>query len=181
VTSNKVLILLDADVIIHLFKADKISLLSDLYAGRIRMLDIVLSELRNNRTIRSVVDNLFTYKQAEEIKFPTTSNPTLLREYISLKKDIKGDGERASLLYCKHHNHIIASSNTKDIVPFCTEHSIAYLTTLDIFSVAIHRKLMTNEEANTSIKKITSAGSFLLCGTIEEYMEAYFKEEKVLY
>jgi alanine dehydrogenase len=37
--SSKVLILLDSDVVIHLFKAEKISLLNELFPGRIRMLD----------------------------------------------------------------------------------------------------------------------------------------------
>jgi hypothetical protein len=144
--NEQVLILLDADVIIHLFKADRISILNELYKGRLRMLDIVLNELRENRTIRPYVDNLFNFKQVEEIAFPTTSNPTLLNEYISLKKNIPGNGERACLLYCKYNNHIIASSNTKDILPFCQEHSIAYLTTLDIHTFAVHRGLLSKKK-----------------------------------
>jgi hypothetical protein len=180
--SNKVLILLDADVVIHLLKADKISLLNELYPGRLRMLDIVLSELRNNRTINSVIDNLFIFKQVEELKFPTTSNPALLTEYILTKKQISGDGERACLLYCKHYQHIIASSNTKDIVPFCKEHSLAYLTTLDILSVAVRRNKITSDEANLCIQKITHKGeSYLSCNDINIYMNNHFDESKLQY
>lgn len=43
----------------------------------------------------------------------------IIEQFLSLKKSIKGDGERASLIYCKYHSDIIASSNTKDIKPFC--------------------------------------------------------------
>ncbi len=113
--SKEVLILLDADVVIHFFKADKVSLLNELFPRRLRMLDIVLDELRNNRTVSPVVDNLFVLKQVEEIRFPTHQ---LLKEFAALKTTILGKGERACLLYCKHHQHIIASSNTSDIVPF---------------------------------------------------------------
>lgn len=93
--NNRVLILLDSDVVIHLFKADKVSLLNELFPGRVRMLDIVLDELLKNRTIRNVIENLFTYKQVEEIKFSTTSNPKLLQEFVVLGSTINGVGERA--------------------------------------------------------------------------------------
>jgi len=181
-SNNQVLILLDADVTIHLYKADKISLLNELFPDRLRMLDIVLSELLNNPTMRDVVENLFRFKQIKEITFPTTSNPNLFKEYISLKNTIKGPGERACLLYCKYHQHIIASSNTKDIKPYCEEHSIAYLTTLDILVIAIHRGLLTNQEANECIEKITFNNlSFLCCKTIEEHKAKHFDSLKLLY
>jgi predicted nucleic acid-binding protein len=180
--SKKVLILLDADVVIHLLKADKISLLNELYPGRLRMLDVVLSELRNNRTINSVIDNLFIFKQVEELTFPTTSNPTLFREYLSTKNQINGDGERACLLYCKHHQHIIASSNTTDIVPFCKEHSLAYLTTLDILSVAVHKNKITRDEANSCIQKVIFKGeSYLPHHDINKYINNHFDTNKVQY
>ncbi len=41
-TGRQVLILLDADVLIHFAYADKISLLNKLFPGRLRMLDMVL-------------------------------------------------------------------------------------------------------------------------------------------
>lgn len=180
--SSKVLILLDSDVVIHLFKADKISLLNELYPGRVRMLDIVLEELLKNRTMRDVVENLFRYKQVEEIKFPTTSNQTLLHEFIGLKSTIKGTGERACLVYCKHYHNIIASSNTTDIVPYCNAYDIAFLTTLDVFSVAMERNLLSETEINTLIKKITRNNeSYLCCKTIAEHRNLHFDRQKLLY
>jgi len=77
--SEKVLILLDADVVIHLFKAERISLLKELYSGRLRMLDVVHNELLNNRTVNKVIENLFLFKHVEEIIFPTISNPPLFQ------------------------------------------------------------------------------------------------------
>lgn len=175
---SKVLILLDSDVVIHLFKADKITLLNDLYPKRIRMLDIVCSELLKNKTVSGFVQNLFQLKQVEEIIFPLP----LFNEFKQLKSKMNGEGERACLVYCKHHAHIIASSNTSDIVPYCIEHSIAYLTTLDLFSVAINRGLMTDTEANELIKIITfNDGSYLCCKTIENHLNKHFNSEKLLY
>jgi hypothetical protein len=181
ITSEKVLILLDADVVIHLFKADKLSLLDELYKGRLRMLDIVLAELLHNRTINKVVENLFRFKQIEEITFPTISNPAMFSEYVKLKSAIRGDGERACLLYCKYFKQIIASSNTSDIVPFCEENDIAYLTTLDIFTVAIERGKISKKDVTNCIKMIFDKGSYLCCNSIEEHGKKHFKKEKLLY
>jgi hypothetical protein len=181
-SNNQVLILLDADVTIHLFKADKISLLNILYPDRVRMLDIVLSELLKSPTMRSEVENLFRFKQIEEITFPTSSNPQLLKEYISLRNIIKGPGERACLLCCKYYQHIIASSNTKDIKPYCKEHSIAYLTTLDILVISIYKGILTNQEVNECIKKITFNDlSYLCCRTIDEHKAKHFDSIKLGY
>lgn len=177
-TNSKVLILVDADVIIHLYKADKISLLNDLYQSRVRIIDIVLSELLSNLTINKVVENLFRFKQIEEIKFPQS----LYIEFNKIKDIVKGKGERATLIYCKHNYDIIASSNTKDIVPYCKENSMSFITTLDIFTIAIERKLMNETEANLCISKITKNNeSYVCCKTIEDHRKFHFNKEKLLY
>lgn len=172
---NKVKILIDADVMIHLFKADKISILNLLFPGRLIMLDVVLNELRSNRTINSSLSGIFTFSGIEEVMFPTSTNKALLFEFIQLKKDIGGAGESATLLYCKYNSHIIASSNTKDIVPYCTANGMSYLTTLDIFAIAIQRGIMTETEVNACITKIThNNDSHLCCSTISEHLTNHF-------
>ncbi len=176
--SNKVLILLDADVIIHLYKAEKLSLLNELYKGRLRVLDVVLTELNNNPTINKSFSTYFSLLQLEEIIFPLS----LLQEYINLKKNIKGTGESACLIFCKHNNHIIASSNTTDILPYCKEHSIAFLTTLDILTIAVKKGKMAMLEANELIKKITHKDeSRVCCKTLEEHIKKHFDNNKLQY
>lgn len=175
-------ILIDADVLIHLFKADRISLLNELYPKRVFMLDVVLSELKENRTIRTNIDSILLFSKIQEIQFPTTSNPKLFQEFLALKKEIKGDGESACLIYCKHYSDIIASSNTKDIKPYCDKHSIAYLTTLDLFCVAIAKGLMSDSQANQLIAKITyNQESHLCCRSIEEHRRVHFDPVKTSY
>ena len=168
---NKVKILIDADVMIHLFKAEKISILNQLFPGRLIMLDIVLNELRSNRTINASLSSIFMFSGIEEVMFPTSSNKALLLEFIQLKKQIGGAGESATLLYCKHNSHIIASSNTKDIVPYCAANGMSYLTTLDIFAIAINKGLMTEAEVNACMTKIThNNDSHLCCSTISQHI-----------
>lgn len=172
---NKVKILLDADVLIHLFKADKISLLQELFPKRLVMLDVVLNELRSNTHINKSLDSIFIFSGIEEIAFPTSSNKNLLVEFIQLKKKIGGSGECATLLYCKYNSHIIASSNTKDIIPYCATHAISYITTLDIFAIAIHKSFMTIDEVNACIVKITlNNSSHLCCKTIQNHIQHHF-------
>ena len=69
--SKAVLILIDSDVLIHLFKADKISLLNELFPKRLRMLDIVLNELRNSRTIREKIDSIFLFSGIQKVTLPS--------------------------------------------------------------------------------------------------------------
>lgn len=55
--SKTAYILLDAEVIIHFYKADRLSLLQELYKGRLLVLDFVLEELLRNKTIAPYVEN----------------------------------------------------------------------------------------------------------------------------
>ncbi|MCF8219724.1 MAG: hypothetical protein K9J21_12195 [Bacteroidales bacterium] len=175
---RQVLILLDADVLNHFAHADKISLLNQLFPDRLRMLDMVLDELRSNQHISAKLDMIFTLSGIKEIAFPTNE---LLPEYINLKKEIMGKGESACLVYCKNYQHIIASSNTSDTLDYCRQHDIAYLTTLDIFCIASHRKILTTSEINRLIKLIQSKGSHLCCNTIQEHQKKHFDSNMLNY
>lgn len=62
--------------------------------------------------MRNNIDSILLFSGIQEIPFPTSSNPKLFQEFLALKKQIKGEGESACLVYCKHHSEIIASSNT---------------------------------------------------------------------
>jgi hypothetical protein len=179
--NNETLILLDADVVIHFFHCNKVSIFNILFKGRIRILDVVLTELRANRSIRDVINNLIIYKQAVEIEFPNTSNEEMFREFVSLKSKIQGTGERACLVYCKYSQNIIASSNTKDIVPYCEANNVAYLTTLDFFCIAVERDILTEKEADADIATIFAKGSFLKCKSVAEYRKHHFDRLKLLY
>lgn len=179
--NNEVLILLDADVVIHFFKAERLSLLFELYPQRLCMLDVVLKELQKNPTIKANVENLFTFKHVKEIEFTTGSSKEIFLEYNQLKKSGKGDGESATMIYCKHHAHIIASSNTRDIKAFCETYSVAYLTTLDILCVAVHKGKISEKEADAIIQQILHKGSKLSDNNLLVYRNNKFNQEKLMY
>ncbi len=177
--SEKVLILLDADVVIHLFKAGLVSLLQALFPNRIAILDIVLNELRNNRTVSSFVDNLFVFSPIQEIAFPMKDSK-ILAEFAILSTSL-GKGEAATLIFCKYNQHIIASSNTSEIKPYCEKNSMAYLTTLDLLVIAVHKSVLSETEANVAIKEILSKDSFLICNNLVTYQKQYFDKSKLMY
>jgi predicted nucleic acid-binding protein len=180
-SSKSVLILLDADVIIHFFKADKISLLQELFPKRLIMLDKVKEELFNNRTIQKVVENLFTFKVVEELPFPT-GNKEIMLEYKRITADPKlGKGESACMAVCRFQQHIIASSNTRDIKPYCEEFGLSYLTTLDILSIAVIKKKLSHAEGQKCIDLILSNNSKLKSNNLENYMSKEFDRAKANY
>ena len=96
--SKIVYILLDADVIIHFYKADRLSVLQELYKGRLLVLDFVLEELMRNKSIAPYVENFLRFKVIEEYKFPS-QDEQILKEYASLSKT-KGKGESACMAVC---------------------------------------------------------------------------------
>ena len=180
-TGNKVLILLDADVVIHFFKADRPSLPHELFPERLAMLDTVKNELFNNRTIRDVAENLFTFRQVVEIAFPTSDKEIML-EFKRLNSEMKkGKGESACMAVCRYQKHIIASSNTKDIKPYCEEFQLAYLTTLDFLCIAIIKKKITLEEGQVCVDMIKQNGSRLYTYNLKEYLEKEFDRAKINY
>jgi predicted nucleic acid-binding protein len=177
--AKKVYILLDADVVIHFYKADRLSVLQTLYSGRLLILDIVLEELLRSKTIAPYVENFLTYKVIEEFKFPTL-NSDVVKEYATLSKT-RGKGESACMAVCRFLHHIIASSNLKDIKPYCEQHIIAYLTTMDIFAIAYTRKMMTLAECDACIQQILAKESKLPYNNLSQYLKNDFKAEKCHY
>jgi predicted nucleic acid-binding protein len=180
-TNKKVLLLLDSDVVIHFFKAEKTSLLDELFHGRLVMLDVVKEELFRNRTIKNVVENLFTFKMVEELAFPT-SNKDIMLEYKRISSNPKmGKGESACMAVCRYQQHIIASSNTKDIKPYCEEFQLSYLTTLDILSIAVIKNKISLDEGQKCIDMILANGSKLAFNNLQKYITSQFDKTKINY
>lgn len=112
----------------------------ELYKGRLLVLDLVLEELMRNRTIAPHVENFLRFKVIEEYSFPS-KDEEILKEYALLRKT-KGKGESACMAVCRYQNNILASSNLRDIKPYCEHYGIAYLTTMDILSIAYKKEFL---------------------------------------
>ena len=73
----------------------------------------------------------------------------------------KGDGESACLAVARYNNHILASSNLKDIKTYCDFHNIEYLTTMDFLCEAVSKGIFDNQRCNDFIEMVINAGSKL--------------------
>lgn len=173
------IILIDADVIIHLIKAGQLSLLKELYPSRVYALDMVMEELKSiNATQLTMILGLEIFQQ---MPFPT-SNPEMFREYVRLKKAGKGKGESACMAVCRYQKDIIASNNLKDIGAYCQEFQIQYLTTMDILAIGYKKNKLTQADADYAIYLIKSRGGKLPnYNEIEQYILKAFDHDKLKY
>lgn len=158
---KKTKIVLDADVINHFARVGLLSLLPKILPDfQYVVLDKVKDELpililaSLNKLIeqeKTIVEETFgatAGEKKEYFRLTATSGPHL------------GSGESACMVYCRYHNDVVGSSNTKDITAYCDQYGITYLTTNDFLYYAIRRKLLTKDKAKQFIKTVRSMGSY---------------------
>ena len=160
-------ILLDSDVIRHLIKGDRLSLLHELYGKRIVILKVVRDELLRSTQIQTVLENFIKFYKIEIREFPT-DNIEILKEYALLRKRY-GDGESACMAVAKFQKNTIASSNLKDIKEYCENNSIVYITTMDILLEAVDCEKISETECNLIIQKVIKRKSKLPVDNIADY------------
>jgi hypothetical protein len=172
--SSEKFILLDADVIIHFYKGEAILKLKQIFPKRLLILDKVEEELNKHYEFRSVLDNLINLKIITSIPFPER-NVAILREYSQLIKSAKGKGESACMAYCRFEKQIIASSNWRDIVPYCQLHGIEYLSTMDFLQEAYEQQIMDEASCDLFIYNVLSKKSKLPFPTMKAYWDSQKK------
>lgn len=163
---EKVKIVLDADVLIHFAKAQRLSMLPEILPGYEHIvLSTVYDEVRN--PIRMQLDNQINLlKNIKREDFKPTAD--MKYEYARLQSRF-GRGESACMAYCRFTHNVIGSSNLRDIRTYCDEHEITYLTTIDFLYYAYIHKLMTVEECNEFIKTVNANNSRLPEVDISQY------------
>jgi predicted nucleic acid-binding protein len=166
VKKSKQKILLDADVIIHFVKGERLLDLPKIFKDEKVILDIVCQELMKRRDLAHFYENLIRFGLIKEISFKT--DLSVLREYARLKKKY-GDGESACMAYCKFNKDILASSNLRDIKSYCEENEIQYLTTMDFIAEALRSGLWSAADCDFFIYNVKSKGSKLPVNKISEY------------
>ena len=158
---KKIKVVLDADVINHFSRGGRLSLLPHILPEyQFIVLDIVKNELpmliladldkviNRENTIAEEVFGGTGGEKREYFKLTATSGPHL------------GKGESACMVYCRYHNDVVGSSNTKDITDYCNQYGITFLTTNDFLYYAIKRSLITKEDAVAFIQTVRSMGSY---------------------
>lgn len=151
VTKTEKLILLDADVISHFISGGQFALLPSIFKNKKVLLDVVADELRASKKFRDCVDNVIRSGFIKEINFQEIREVVI--EYAKLIKTF-GKGESACMAYCKFNKDILASSNLKDIVKYCEDNEINYITTMDFIAEALIANQLTEKECNIFIRKV---------------------------
>lgn len=166
------LILLDADVLIHLTKGERINLLYDLYPNRLLILDAVLQELIVYSPAKIQVQNMMMFKRIVQYEIPSKITGQVLTEYAKIKRDKPniGSGEGYCMAVAKYDNKIIASSNLRDIKDYCKANEIAYITTMDIIVEAFNQNIMTEADCDFFIYNVKSKGSRLPFDSLKEFL-----------
>ena len=147
-------ILLDCDVISHFITNNCLSDLPKILAPhQCVILDFVYAEATKQAFRKEAVDSLITDKGIMLMPFPD-SDLAIKEEFALIKKQnyLIGDGERACMAVAKHHKDIVASSNFRDIAPYCSKNKILYLGTLDILYIACNKGVFDEESCDLFIQ-----------------------------
>ncbi|MDR3286415.1 MAG: hypothetical protein LBT27_03115 [Prevotellaceae bacterium] len=147
-------ILLDSDIISHFVANNKLKDLPYiLNPHKCIIIDYVYNEISRNRFRAAFVDDLIKKGVLCKINFPN-DNLEIKKEFARIKSEnyLIGDGERACMAVAKYNKNIIASSNFRDIAPYCIKHNILYLGTLDILVIATNKEIYTEEDCDLFIQ-----------------------------
>ena len=158
--------MLDADVLIHFSKADKLSFLPEILPEYDHVvLSVVYDEVKS---IRNQLDNqIFHLRNIKVEEFLPTGE--MRKEYAVLRSRF-GKGESACMAYCRFTNNVIGSSNITDIKDYCLKQRIVFLTTVDFLYYAYVRNKMTDEECHEFIETVNSKDSRLPMVDITKYV-----------
>ena len=134
-------ILVDADVISHLIATDHIYELNEILSPhQLYIVDNVYKEATyhpSDKERKNKIDEWLKKSKACRISFPKL-NRKIMAEFFKLKRDYKllGDGECACMAMARFEQEAIASSNFRDVAPYCEANGIDYIGTLDILLIA---------------------------------------------
>ncbi len=152
---NKV-ILVDADVISHFMATGCIDKLTEiLHPHTIFIVDNVYDEASyhpTNPNRKQEVDTWMQRCNVGKLPFPHL-NDNIKKEFYRIKKEcpLLGNGERACMSMARFGHEVIASSNFRDVAPYCEANNIEYIGTLDILIIAWRKGVFTAEQCNQFI------------------------------
>ena len=148
--------MVDADVISHFMATGYIDRLTEiLQPHAVMIVENVYKEASYHPTEpdrKRKVDKWMERCKVCKIAFPY-ANENIRREFFRLKKEnpMLGDGERACMSMARFGQEVIASSNFRDVAPYCDENGIEYIGTLDVLTIAMNKGIFTSKECNQFI------------------------------
>lgn len=125
------------------------------------------------QNLKNRVDNLIKKGFVKVIKFDTNSEDYLL--FMELSSDYFSDktigkGEAAVIVHAKKHNGIVASNNTRDIMPYVEKYNLERITTGDILVMALENGIITEKEGNIIWSKMLKRNRWLNADTFTSYL-----------
>ena len=125
------------------------------------------------QNLKNRVDNLIKKGFVKVIKFDTNSEDYLL--FMELSSDYFSDktigkGEAAVIVHAKKHNGIVASNNTRDIMPYLEKYNLERITTGDILVMALENGIITEKEGNIIWSKMLKRNRWLNADTFTSYL-----------
>ena len=125
------------------------------------------------QNLKNRVDNLIKKGFVKVIKFDTNSEDYLL--FMELSSDYFSDktigkGEAAVIVHAKKHNGIVASNNTRDIMPYVKKYNLERITTGDILVMALENGIITEKEGNIIWSKMLKRNRWLNADTFTSYL-----------
>ena len=82
-----------------------------------------------------------------------------------------GKGEAAVLAHAKKHNGIVASNNTKDVMPYVEKYNLERITTGDILVMALENGIITEKEGNVIWSKMLKRNRWLNEDSFTSYLK----------
>ncbi len=153
-------LVLDADVIFHFSRVDRLSLLFCIFEDLDYVILSPVYEEVLTRDDKLKLDNFSRILRAFDIIDMDKVSSDIKREYIHLRS-LFGKGESACMAFCKYSSDVVGSSNLRDIYRYCTENGICYLTSIDILSYGVIYGRITVNDANRLLEEMRSAGAKL--------------------
>ena len=153
-TNTSKVILVDCDLLSHFISNNCLADLPKILSPhRCTIIDYVYLEISVHPLRKAFVDNLINSGDFDKKPFPN-SDIAIKQEFalIKAKNHLIGDGERACMAVAKHNKNIIASSNFKDVAPYCIANEILYLGTLDILLIAVNKGIYDEARCDTFIQ-----------------------------
>ncbi len=148
-------ILLDCDVLSHFIANAALNDLPHILAPhQCLVLDYVYNEVAAKPMRLAFLDSLIKSGQLRKLDFP--ENHEMNKEFARIKSrsPLIGDGERACMAVARFTKDIVASSNFRDVAPYCNEHNILYLGTLDILSIAAAKGIYDEPKCDRFIQSV---------------------------
>lgn len=149
-------ILVDADVIAHFMATGHILELNAILSPhQLYVVENVYREaIRHPSDVnrRQKVDEWIANSKTRVINFPC-QNQKVKREFYKLKHDngLLGDGECACMAMARYGQETIASSNFRDVAPYCDANGIEYIGVMDILQIASNNGYWTVDQCNQFI------------------------------